>query len=85
MPIDSDLLEILVCPESHAPLTLASDELVCALNARVAAGEVQNLGGKGVEKPLPAGLVREGEDRLYPIIDDIPILLIEEAIALTPS
>ncbi len=82
MAIDSDLLAILVCPDSHAALSLAPSELVADLNARITKGEVTNLGGKPVEKPMAGGLLRAGEDRIYPIVDDIPILLVEEAIEL---
>ena len=48
--IDNDLLKMLVCPQSKAPLELVCEELVC-------------------EKSMLA----------YPIIDGIPILLVEEA------
>ena len=48
--IDNDLLKMLVCPQSKAPLKFKEGELLC-------------------EK---SGLA-------YPIIDGIPILLIEEA------
>ena len=48
--IDNDLLKMLVCAQSKAPLKLEGEELLC-------------------EK---SGLA-------YPIIDGIPILLVEEA------
>ena len=51
--IDNDLLKMLVCPQSKAPLRFEEGELVC-------------------EK---SGLA-------YPIIDGIPILLVEEAIKI---
>ena len=82
MTIDPDLLAIVVCPEKRVPLTVAADDVVAALNARIARGDVKNVGGAKVEKPLPAGLVREGGDILYPVVDSIPVLLVEEGIAL---
>lgn len=48
--IDNDLLKMLVCPQSKAPLRFEEGELV-----------------------------REKSGLAYPIIDGIPILLIEEA------
>ena len=48
--IDNDLLQMLVCPESKAPLELVGKELIC-----------------------------EKSKLAYPIIDGIPILLVEEA------
>lgn len=48
--IEKSLLELLVCPQSKAPLEQVGDELVCK----------------------ESGLA-------YPIVDGIPILLVEEA------
>ncbi len=54
--LDKSLLEILVCPQSKAPLTQVGDELICQ----------------------QSGLA-------YPIIDGIPVLLIEEAREINPN
>ena len=54
MQLDPKLLEILACPQCHAPLRVddAAQELVCTFDA--------------------CGLA-------YPVRDDIPVLLIDEA------
>jgi len=80
--IDKQLLEILVCPENHTRLRLADDQLLARLNQAVTAGRLKNKGGEPVESPLEAGLVREDTTLLYPIVDGIPVLLIDEAIPL---
>lgn len=80
--IDGELLEILVCPETRQRVRLADAELVARVNAAIGAGGLRNRGGEGVEEPLAGGLVREDGKLLYPIRDDIPIMLIDEAIAL---
>ena len=54
--------------------------MIAELNARVERGELSNRGGKKVEKKMDGGLVREDGAYLYPIEDDIPIMLIDEAI-----
>lgn len=82
MAIPDDLLEILVCPESKQPVRLASEELLATLNQRIRAGELRNRGGDRLEKPLEAGLVREDGKILYPIEDDIPVMLVDESIEL---
>jgi len=80
--IDQELLEILACPENKTPVSLAEDALVEEINRRIEKGEVSNRGGKVVEKKIDGGLVREDGAYLYPIEDDIPIMLIDEAIPL---
>lgn len=52
------------------------------LTAPLKKGEVQNRGEQKVEQPIDGGLVREDGAYLYPIQDDIPIMLIDEAIPL---
>ncbi len=80
--IDQELLAILACPEDKTPVHLADQELIDQLNSRIESGELSNRSGKKVEKKLDGGLVREDGAYLYPIEDDIPIMLIDEAIPL---
>ena len=80
--IGKDLLDILVCPENHMPLKLAEEALVKQLNTLAAAGKLTNASGKKVDHKLDGGLIREDRAVLYPIIDDIPVLLIDERISL---
>ena len=80
--IDKELLEILACPETKEPVELADQELVDRVNARIEQGEVKNRGGKAVGEKIDGGLVRADRAFLYPIRDEIPIMLIDEAIPL---
>ena len=80
--IDKELLEILACPEDKTSVKLADEGLVAEINRRIAAGQVKNRGGETLEKKIDGGLVREDGAYLYPIDDDIPIMLIDEAIPL---
>lgn len=80
----SPLLDILCCPETHQSFTLADASLIRRLNADIAAGRIKNRSGQIVKTSLDAGLLREDGKWLYPIRDDIPILLIEEALAPSP-
>jgi uncharacterized protein YbaR (Trm112 family) len=85
MPIHNELLEILACPETKQSLTLASPALLQTLNARIQQGTLHNRQGTAVTELLTDGLVREDRRYLYPIRDDIPIMLIDEAIPLEPG
>jgi uncharacterized protein YbaR (Trm112 family) len=80
--ISQDLLEILCCPETHQPLTVAEASVVEQLNGQIAAGEVRNRGGQTVSEKLDGGLVRADGKYLYPVRRDIPIMLVDEAIPL---
>lgn len=80
--IDKELLDILACPDTKEPVKLAEQSLVDELNARIERGELTNRGGKKVEKRMDGGLIREDGKYLYPIEDEIPIMLIDEAIPL---
>ncbi len=82
MPVSTELLEILVCPETKQPVAMAGDELLTQLNEKIAAGKQRNRGGDKVEKPIAEGLVREDGKVLYAVDDGIPVMLIEESIEL---
>ena len=80
--IDEQLLEILACPEDKSPVHLADEAQVAAVNRAIAAGALANRGGQAVTEPIEGGLVRADGRWLYPIREDIPVMLVEEAIAL---
>jgi len=81
--IDSELLKILCCPETHQEVRLADSALVEKLNQQIVTGAVRNRGGKPVSEQIDAGLVRADGKFLYPIRQDIPVMLVDDAIPLT--
>ena len=80
--VDPELLEILVCPETHQPVRPADAEVLDRLNGAIRSGSVTNQGGDAVSEPIDEGLIREDGKVLYPVREDIPIMLIDEAIQL---
>jgi uncharacterized protein YbaR (Trm112 family) len=80
MAIEKDLLDILCCPETKEPVALISDEEVKRVNAAIEKGAVKRRDGEAESEPIDAGLLREDGKYLYAIRDDIPVMLIDEAI-----
>ena len=80
--VDAELVQILACPETHQPVRVADEALVQKVNQAIAGGKVVNRDGQPVTDAIQTGLVREDNQYLYPVRDDIPVMLIGEAIAL---
>ena len=81
--VDQSLLDILVCPETKQPLRAAEAALLERLNASIREGSLTTRGGAKVSEQIVEGLVREDGSVLYPVRDDIPIMLIDESIQLS--
>jgi uncharacterized protein YbaR (Trm112 family) len=83
MPIDGKLLEILCCPVSKTPLIRLTSDRLEKLNIAIRAGEIQTVHGEVVKLPLNEVLITEDLKVMYPVIDNIPILLEEKGIGTT--
>jgi uncharacterized protein YbaR (Trm112 family) len=80
--LDTELLKILCCPETHQPLTVAPSDAIAKLNQKIQASQVRNRGGQPVQDKIDGGLIRQDGKFLYAIRNNIPIMLIDEAIPL---
>lgn len=80
--VDPELLEMLCCPETKEDVSLADAALVEKLNKLAESGQLRNRGGEPVKERMESGLIRADRRYLYPIREDIPIMLIDEAIPL---
>lgn len=78
--VDQKLLDILCCPETKQDVVLVGDDVIKKINGRIKEGLVKNRAGEAVKEPIDAGLLREDKKFLYPIREDIPIMLIDEAL-----
>lgn len=76
MAVDPELLAILVCPKTRGPLELVelSDD------ARRALVEKYREKFRDEEPVVKQGLYSKEADLVYPIISDIPVMLIDEAL-----
>ena len=77
-----ELLSILRCPETRQTLSVADASLIHTLNQQIAAGEIRNRAGNLITEKIDSGLVRADQQALYPIRRNLPILLVDESIAL---
>lgn len=78
--IDKELLSILCCPETKQDVTLVEDSRLQVLNEKIEGGEIRNVGGVTVKERLDGGLLRADNKIMYPIRENIPVMLIEEGI-----
>ena len=83
MPVNGKLLEILCCPVSKIPLTVLGRQKLDKLNAAIASGDALYVDGGKVMDPLQEGLITEDGKVVYPVQDNIPVLLEEKGIGTT--
>jgi len=81
--LDAELLALLVCPETHQDVTLATPEEINRLNEAIRAGQVKNVAGREVDQPLEAALIRIDRAIAYPIREKIPVMLVPEGLAIS--
>jgi uncharacterized protein YbaR (Trm112 family) len=83
MPVNGKLLEILCCPVSKTPLRVLGQQKLVHLNEAIKSGDALYVDGEKVTDPLQEGLITEDGKVIYPVQDDIPILLEEKGIGTT--
>ena len=77
MAVDPQLLEILVCPETHGSLELV--DLPDDIQTMLAEKYREHFRD---EQPIATqGLFCEESHKVYPIVSDIPMMLKEEALS----
>jgi uncharacterized protein YbaR (Trm112 family) len=76
MAVDPELLAILVCPKTRGPLELVE------LNDATRKALVEKYRDKfrDEEPVVTQGLYSREADLVYPIVSDIPVMLIDEAL-----
>ena len=75
MAVSAELLKILCCPVTKAPVQELTEERLATLNEAIAGGSVKHVDGTPVERPLSEGLVTSDGDTVYSVEDGIPVML----------
>ena len=81
--IDRKLLDILCCPVSKQPLALLNGSELAALNRAIGDGGVKRADGERQREVLREGLITRDHRTVYRVDDGIPVLLADEAIAIS--
>ena len=80
--IDAELLKLLCCPETHQEVRPADAATIAKLNQQIQSGTLKNRAGQPVKEKIDGGFVRADGRFLYPIRQDIPVMLVDEALPL---
>lgn len=78
--MDKRLLDILCCPVSKTPVRPLSKHELDALNAAIAAGQVESVAGVAWQQRVSEGLITTDSKVIYRVEDGIPVMLPEEGI-----
>ena len=80
--LDPELLALLVCPETHQDVALATPDEIAQINEAIQQGRVRSVAGASVEQPVDGALIRTDRTVAYPIRDGIPVMLVTEGLSL---
>ena len=80
--ISSELIKLLVCPETKRPVSLADAATVERVNEQIRSRAVKDRSGAVVEAEIEGGLMTDDLRFLYPVRDEIPVMLIDQAIVI---
>jgi uncharacterized protein YbaR (Trm112 family) len=80
--LNAELLALLVCPETHQDVALATPPEIVQLNEAIREGRVRTSGGNPVAQPVEGALIRADRSIAYPIRDGIPVMLVTEGLLI---
>ncbi|MFO1497000.1 MAG: hypothetical protein U1G07_01160 [Verrucomicrobiota bacterium] len=80
--IPEELVQFLCCPETRQALQRAEPGLIAELNRQIGTAGLRNRAGRQVLEKLEEGLVPLDRRCLFPVRQEMPVLLPDEAIPL---
>ena len=81
--VDPTFLQHLRCPVTGSPLRLLEADALTRINDAITQRRAVNQIGDVLEQPLSDALSNADQSLLYPVWDDIPSLIPEEALPMT--
>ena len=78
--INKELLDILCCPETKQDVLFTEGTIIEKINLAIKNKKLKRRDGTIISEPIDAGLLRADKRFLYPIKENIPIMLINESI-----
>jgi len=81
--IAPELLALLVCPETHQDVSLATAGEIALINESILVGKVQTAKGDPVDQPVEGALIRADRTIAYPIRDGIPVMLVSGGLSIS--
>ena len=83
LELSADLLAILADPETHEPVSLATDPELDSLREAIRAGRARRKDGGAIPDKLDGAFLSQGGKVAYLVVDGIPNFLIEERLEIT--
>ena len=80
--LSKKLLDILVCPISHNPLKVATEEIIAFVNLLISKKKCYTISSQNVKITIEEALYDPKTLHLYKVENGIPVLLTNEAINL---
>jgi uncharacterized protein YbaR (Trm112 family) len=81
--LNPELLALLVCPETHQDVTLATPDEIARINDAIQQGHLRTAAGAAVNQPVEGALIRSDRTIAYSIRDGIPVMLVPEGLSLS--
>jgi uncharacterized protein YbaR (Trm112 family) len=80
MLLSDEIIKILCCPKTKLPLKLLDQSAIDKINKEIENGELKYFTGDTVHDKIDGGFLRIDGKLLFPIKNEIPVLIMDEAI-----
>jgi uncharacterized protein YbaR (Trm112 family) len=82
LELSPDLLAILADPETHQPVSLATEDELGALREAIKSGRAKRKDGGAIPEHFDGAFLSQGGKVAYLVVDGIPNFLIEERLEI---